>query len=341
MSELRIALLQMDACGTDQDANRRKGDDFVRRAKAMDADIALFPEMWNVGYAPMEGHSPNSGDIWRAPTLTNSPSTGGREPSVWQRSEKPFKAVDPDVRRRWQERAIERDSPFVEHFRNLARELDMAIALTYLECWPGAPRNSMSLIDRHGELVMTYAKVHTCDFDEPEASTTPGDDFYVVDLDTASGPVKIGAMICYDREFPESARVLMLKGAEIILTPNACDLHANRLMQFQTRAMENMVGVAMTNYAAPRFNGHSVAYHPIAFGNEGAPRDMLIVEAGEAEGIYLATFDLEELRDYRTREAWGNAFRRPHRYGAITSEAVEAPFIRVDEDGTPYPRLER
>ncbi len=90
----------------------------MRRAKAMDADIALFPEMWNVGYAPMEGHSPNSGDIWRAPTLTNSPSTGGREPSVWQRSEKPFEAVDPDVRRRWQERAIERDSPFVEHFRS-------------------------------------------------------------------------------------------------------------------------------------------------------------------------------------------------------------------------------
>ena len=40
-------------------------------------------------------------------------------------------------------------------------------------------------------------------------------------LDTASGNVKVGAMICYDREFPESARILMLKGAEIILVPNA------------------------------------------------------------------------------------------------------------------------
>jgi len=328
MPDLRIALLQMDACGIDQDANRRKGDSFVRQARAMGADIALFPEMWNVGYAPMEGLSQNSGDIWRAP-------------SVWQRATRPVPAVDAEMRRRWQERAIERDSPFVEHFRNLARELDIAIALTYLERWPGAPRNSMSLIDRHGDLVMTYAKVHTCDFDEPEASTTPGDDFYVVDLDTSAGTVKIGAMICYDREFPESARVLMLKGAEIILTPNACDLHANRLMQFQTRAMENMVGVAMTNYAAPRFNGHSVAYHPIAFGEHGAPRDMLVVEAGETEGVYLATFDLDELRDYRKREAWGNAFRRPQRYGAITSPDVAEPFIRVGEDGTPYPRLER
>ncbi len=41
----------------------------------------------------------------------------------------------------------------------------MAIALTYLERWPaGAPRNTVSLIGRRGEIVLTYAKVHTCDF---------------------------------------------------------------------------------------------------------------------------------------------------------------------------------
>ncbi len=41
---------------------------------------------------------------------------------------------------------------------------------------------------------------------------TAGNDFYVAGLDTAQGNVKIGSMICYDREFPESARILMLKG---------------------------------------------------------------------------------------------------------------------------------
>jgi len=61
-------------------------------------------------------------------------------------------------------------------------------------------------------------------------------------------------MICYDREFPESARILMLKGAEIILTPNCCELEQSRLGQFRTRAFENMVGVAMANYAAPQDN---------------------------------------------------------------------------------------
>jgi N-carbamoylputrescine amidase len=141
-------------------------------------------------------------------------------------------------------------------------------------------------------------------------------------------------MICYDREFPESARILMLKGAEIILTPNACDMNANRLAQFRTRAYENMVGVAMANYAKPGF-GHSVAYDPIAFDANGA-RDTLLIEAGEREGIYLAEFDLDAIRDYRRRETWGNAFRRPHRYGALVALDVAPPFVRVNARGERY-----
>jgi N-carbamoylputrescine amidase len=78
----------------------------------------------------------------------------------------------------------------------LAQELDMAIALTYLEKRDGAPRCSLSLIDRRGEIALTYAKVHTCDFDK-EAVLTPGDDLSVCTLDTGAGPVRIGAMIYF------------------------------------------------------------------------------------------------------------------------------------------------
>ena len=102
-----------------------------------------------------------------------------------------------------------------------------------------------------------------------------------------------------------------------------------------------MVGVAMANYAAPQQNGHSVAYHPVSVDGNGRTRDTLVVEAGENEGIYLAQFDLDELRAYRTRETWGNAFRRPHRYGLLTSLDLEAPFIRVNADGEAYPRERR
>jgi N-carbamoylputrescine amidase len=289
MSLIQVALLQMVAHGADQAANLATGEAYCRQARSMGADIALFPEMWNIGY-----------------TLPDP--------------------ARPDDRRAWQDQAIGRDDPFVQHFRALAQELDMAIALTYLEKWPGAPRCSLSLIDRRGQIVMTYAKVHTCDFDK-EAALTPGDGFRVCALDTGAGPVQIGAMICFDREFPESARVLMLQGAELILTPNACELETNRLGQFRARAYENMVGVAMANYAAPQENGHSVAYSPVAFGDDGS-RNTLIVEAGEREGVYLAAFDLDEIRAYRAHEVWGNAFRKPRRYSLLVSPDVEPPFVR-------------
>lgn len=326
---LTIALLQMAADGTNQDTNLAKGDAFCRRAYKMGADIALFPEMWNVGYTPFCPPGFQGGDQWRAPDRWNGATPPG-EPDALR-----------EAREAWQALAVGPDDSYVLHFRELARELEMAIGLTYLERWPGAPRNTFSLIDRHGEIVLTYAKVHTCDFDVFESACTPGDDFYVAALDTAHGPVEIGAMICFDREFPESARILMLKGAEIILTPNACTLEANRIGQFRTRAYENMVGVAMTNYASPQINGHSCAFDPIAFDEHGNSRDTLIVEAGEDEGVYLAAFDLERLRKFRTGEVWGNAFRRPHRYAALTSLDVAPPFVRVDASGIAYDRISR
>jgi N-carbamoylputrescine amidase len=322
MGTLHVALLQMTASGNDQQANLEKGDAFCRRARAMGADLALFPEMWNIGYTGFEG-LPTSDDpeaeLWMAPERwRNAPAPAPAE-----------EAARDEARARWQAQAIGHSDPYVAHFRRLARELDMAIALTYLERQPGAPRNVVSLISSYGELVFTYAKVHTCAFSEPEASLAPGEAFCVAPLETRAGTVQVGAMICFDREFPESARVLMLQGAELVLVPNACGLEERRLAQVRTRAYENMLGVAVTNYAAPQENGHSCA-----FGADG----MLVVQAGEAEDIYLAPFDLERLRDYRSREVWGNAFRRPRAYAALTAPEVRPPFTRINRHGEPYER---
>ena len=215
-------------------------------------------------------------------------------------------------------------------FRKLAWDLDLAIGLTYLEQWEGGPRDSLSLIDRHGDIRLTYAKVHTCDFDL-EKIITSGNEFFVCNLDTNSGPVKIGTMICFDREFPESARILMLKAAEIILVPNACTLDENRIGQLRARAFENMVGIAVTNYAAPQYNGHSVAFDGMAYEKDGQSRMTLLVQADEKEGVYLAEFDIETLREYRKREVWGNAFRKPGSYHILTSNVVNEPFIRKTE----------
>lgn len=292
MRTITVALLQL-LPAADRAGNLKKGDSACRQAKAMGADIALFPEMWSNGY-----HFSEDQEAFR-------------------------------------KEAIEKEDAFVLHFQKLAKELDMAIGITFLEKYDPLPRNTVCLFDRHGNCVLTYAKVHTCDFGD-EKNLTPGEDFYTADLDTAQGAVKVGAMICYDREFPESARILMLKGAELILVPNACPMEINRLSQLRARAYENMVGIATVNYAhgKPDCNGHSSAFDGIAYRvDEPGSRDTMIVEAGENEGIYLAPFPIDEIRAYRKREVHGNAYRRPKKYGLLVTETKTEPFLREDYRG--------
>src|SRR5437868_239237 len=89
MKSINVALLQMTGCGRDMSASLVKGEDFCRRASAMGADIALFPEMWSVGMM-----------------FFDPKQEGARE--------------------RWQALAVSRDDSFITHFRNLAVELRMA-----------------------------------------------------------------------------------------------------------------------------------------------------------------------------------------------------------------------
>lgn len=290
METLNIALLQIAPCGT-LAGNLEKGIASCRAAKERGADIALFPEMWSNGY-----------HIYDRPAD------------------------------QWMAEAIPADSQFVNAFGVLARELDMAVGVTFLEQYEGGPRNSMVLFDRFGRRRIACAKVHTCDFDV-ERNLTPGEDFYAAALDTRWGEVRVGAMICYDREFPESARILMLKGAELILVPNACPMEINRLSQLRARAYENMLAIATCNYpdAVPDCNGGSSVFDGVAYlPEQDGSRDMCLLQADGAEGIYLAELDLEQLRRYRENEVHGNAYRRPRKYGLLLDEAVEPPFVRSD-----------
>ena len=291
--ELTIALLQLLPTGTPE-GQLTKGLAACREAKALGADIALFPEMWSCGYRI------------------------------------------PEDREELKALAVGKSSSFLPEYKKLAKELNMAIGVTFLEAYEPRPRNTICLIDRFGNEVYTYAKVHTCDFGD-ECRLTPGEDFFVADLDTEKGTVRVGSMICYDREFPESARILMLKGAEILLVPNACPMEINRISQLRARAYENMTGIATVNYPGncPDCNGHSTAFDGIAYRpQDSGSRDTLIVEADESEGIFIADFPIEEMREYRGCEVHGNAYRRPEKYGLLVSEEIAEPFIRQDRRKT-------
>lgn len=218
--------------------------------------------------------------------------------------------------------AVSSESDFVRGFGKLAAELQIAIGITFLEKNEPKPLNSVILYDRNGKSRLHYSKVHTCAFDA-EKMLSPGDDFYVEDLDTGRGVVRVGCMICFDREFPESARILMLKGAEVILAPNACPLEINRLAALRTRAYENMLAIATCNYLGghPDCNGHSTVFDGVAWlDQEPGARDMCVFEAPEEEGVYLAESDLDQLRAYRADEVMGNAWRHPEKYEILVSQ---------------------
>lgn len=84
----------------------------------------------------------------------------------------------------WIREAIPADHGFIQAFKALSKELNMAIGITLLEEWETGPRNTLILFDRFGKQALKFSKVHTCDFDV-ERNLTPGDDFYVADLDHA------------------------------------------------------------------------------------------------------------------------------------------------------------
>lgn len=295
MSAMKIALVQKRAVPNHPKRNSELAVRYIGEASCLGADLVLFPEMWSNGYAP--------------------PFDGAFDDPTDPAFEK--------ERKEWLENAVTIESGYVTAVKDAAAKYKIGVCATFLSKTEGKFQNTAIVIDRSGKILLNYAKVHTCDF-SLEKLLQHGSEFRVCDFEG----VQIGVMICYDREFPESARVLMLKGAEIILVPNACDMNPLRLNQLSTRAFENMVGVAMANYPGKGWGG-SRAFSPVVFDKNGNCLDNVIIKANDVlEDILIAEFDMDRMRAYRERETWGNAYRKPEAYTDLVRFEVKAPFIR-------------
>lgn len=302
MSIIKIALVQKKAVANNRNENLRLMLQYIKEASEMKADMVLFPEMWSNGYAP--------------------PFEGAFDEPEHPAFEK--------EREKWFENAIPIESEYVNAIRKAATEYEVGVCATFLSKKGNKCQNTAIIIDRKGNILLDYAKVHTCDF-SLEKLLQSGNEFKVCEFEG----VQIGVMICYDREFPESARILMLKGAEIILVPNACDMNPARINQLNSRAFENMVGIAMANYPGKDW-GNSCAFSPIVFDENGKYVDNVIIKADDvSEDIFIAAFDLDKIRDFRRHETWGNAYRKPYAYSDLVSPEVKEPFIRRET----YPQL--
>ena len=115
------------------------------------------------------------------------------------------------------EKSIADDDKSIAKICEKAKKYKIGVVLTAFTKGNKQPQNSAFVINKSGNILMKYSKVHTCDFAD-ERNVESGKEFKVCDFEG----IQLGVMICYDREYPESARILMLKGAEIILVPNDC-----------------------------------------------------------------------------------------------------------------------
>lgn len=213
------------------------------------------------------------------------------------------------------------ENPAIRRMRELARELGVALPVSIFESANQAQYNSLVMIDADGEILGLYRKSHIPDGPgyREKYYFNGGDTGFQV-WETKLG--RIGVAICWDQWFPETARILALKGADIICYPTAIGsephdptIHSRDHWQrtMQGHAAANLTPVIASNRIG-REQGQSCA---ITFYGASFIADQSgakIAEASETkEQVITARFDLEQLR--QTRLHWG-VFRdrRPDLY---------------------------
>ena len=158
--------------------------------------------------------------------------------------------------------AEERNGPSFQELSKTAKESNIAVLYGYPEVDRSSGSavfyNTAQLIDKDGSSLANYRKTHLwIDEGGYEKVFQPGNALKEV---VECCGVKIGILICFDVEFPECVRALMLKGAQLIAVPTAIVYDNYKYIPhtiIPCRALENGVWVAYVN-SAGTFNGHSV-----------------------------------------------------------------------------------
>jgi 5-aminopentanamidase len=202
------------------------------------------------------------------------------------------------------------DGPSLTRVAVLARASGIALLLGYPERGgDGAIYDAACLIGRDGRSLANYRKCHLfgpLDRDMFRAGESPP---AVIELDG----IRIGILICYDVEFPESVRLLALAGADLVAVPTALmdpfEIVVRTIVP--ARAVENQVFLAYANRCGRegdlRYCGLSRVLGP-----DGAD----LVCAGRGEELVLADLDLERLRTARRHSPYLRD-RRPELYAPL------------------------
>ncbi|HEX5416466.1 MAG TPA: carbon-nitrogen hydrolase family protein [Chloroflexota bacterium] len=215
------------------------------------------------------------------------------------------------------------DGPTTRRVRELAATYKMNVALPIAAYWRGRLGNLVVLIDRGGEVAGGYAKVHPTR-GERAHGIVPGDDFPVVSLDFG----KVGAFICHDLSFVESARVLALRGAEVLVWPNLWSGWGEELCEavIKSRAIDNGCWLVRVGYGYPPDR----AWRPgMQLGRSGVigPDGVALSSRGRGIGLSVATVDLDA---ERIAHSFTFGDEAPYRYDMLADRRPDAYGTLVD-----------
>ncbi len=210
--------------------------------------------------------------------------------------------------------------PTITRFQALAKELGVAIPVSFFEKDGPHHYNSLAMVDADGAVLGIYRKSHIHDGPgyEEKFYFRPGNTGFKV---WATRFGRIGVGICWDQWYPECARALMLQGAEVLMYPTAIGtepenpgLDTKDLWQRAMigHAVSNVVPVIASNRIGTEggqtFYGHSFI---------ADQRGEKVAELDRTQtGVIVAEFDLEEVRRHRASFGFFRD-RRPELYGLL------------------------
>ncbi len=276
MRKITIATIQMAMTKVPEE-NIAKADELVRKAAAQGANLILLPELFERQYFCQERQ-------YEYYAFANT---------------------------------VEED-PGVLHFQKVCKELHIVMPISIYEKDGTVLYNTVVMIDADGEILGIYRKTHIPDdhFYQEKFYFTPGNTGYKV-WDTAYG--KIGCGICWDQWFPEPARSMAVQGAEILLYPTAIGsepiietvsaAHWRSCMQghgacnLMPVAAANRIGLEEVKPCTENGGQESaLRFYGSSFITDGLG-EIIRDGSRDQEEILTATFDLDELYEYRM--SWG------------------------------------
>lgn len=246
-----------------REENHRKVKEFIDANSHLNPDLILMPEFFNTGVSVVE-----------------------------------FKKLAED----------EKSSETLSFFSKIAKEyhsyiLTGSIIEKVTEKDSVKYYNTSWLLDRNGEVIAKYRKMHLFDsFGGTENQyNTPGDEYVVADTDFG----KVGMSVCFDIKFPKHYIELVKRGAEVIVEPAAWCAPNNILenakeewiLMNRARALDNMVYFVSSNQCGKIDSFLSACGHSII----AAPNGKILSDAGENEGIAAFQLDMDFLRMLRTQ----------------------------------------